>query len=706
MSKPMSRQEKHRQYELRKAQQRKKFIEITRESQDIAPMPAVKHPVERGLADDDFRFFCERYFSQQFYLAWSDDHLRVIEKIERVVVNHETIAIAMPRGSGKTTLCEAAVIWAILTGRHQFVFLISSTQQDALSLLTNIKHHLEHNDLLLDDYPEAIHPIRSMDGESRKCLGQRFYGRRTSIGWSAEELVIASIPGSRCSGSVVRVSGITGHIRGAKFVRSDGSSVRPSLVIIDDPQTDDSARSLTQTANRLSILKGAISGLAGPGKRVAQIMPCTVIQPGDLVDQILDREKNPLWYGERTKMLRRFPTNMKLWERYAEIRAQDIAANGDGSKATEFYAANRAEMDAGAEISWPARFRKTELSAIQNAMNVKFEVGDRAFFSEYQNDPLPIDEMLDEGLLTADQIASKLNGLERRIVPLEASYLTAFIDVQAKLLYWVICAWSEEFTGTVIDYGTYPEQARGYFSLRDVRTSLKTKAPGTGLEGSIYAGLDALTKFRLGMEYVRHDGARMKILLCMIDANWGESTDVVYQFCRQSQFAAQLIPSHGRFVGASSKPMDEYHPEPGCRAGLNWRMPLVRGKRAIRHVTFDTNFWKSFLHARLAVAIGDSGSLSIYGRDPNAHRMFADHLVSEYRVKTFGRGRVVDEWRMRPNLENHFLDCAVGCCVGASILGANLKIGAGKTTKAGPSRQKVYSAEELQKAYGRDKRIS
>ncbi len=105
----------------------------------------------------------------------------------------------------------------------------------------------------------------------------------------------------------------------------------------------------------------------------------------------------------------------------------------------------------------------------------------------------------------------------------------------------------------------------------------------------------------------------MRIERCLIDANWGSSTDVVYQFCRQSPHAAVLLPSHGRFVGASSMPYSEYKRRPGDRVGLNWRIPNVRGKRAVRHVVFDTNYWKSFIQARLAVAMGDRGCLSLFG---------------------------------------------------------------------------------------------
>ena len=117
---------------------------------------------------------------------------------------------------------------------------------------------------------------------------------------------------------------------------------------------------------------------------------------------------------------------------------------------------------------------------------------------------------------------------------------------------------------------------------------------GAGLEGAIYAGLEELTNRCLGREWHRDDGAGMRIERCLIDANWGSSTDVVYQFCRQSAHSALLLPSHGRFVGASSIPFSEYKRKMGDRVGLNWRIPNVQGKRAVRHVVFDTNYWKSF----------------------------------------------------------------------------------------------------------------
>ena len=116
-----------------------------------------------------------------------------------------------------------------------------------------------------------------------------------------------------------------------------------------------------------------------------------------------------------------------------------------------------------------------------------------------------------------------------------------------------------------------------------------------------------MTEDYLGREWKRDDGAMLRIERCLIDANWGSSTDVVYQFCRQSAHSVVTMPSHGRYVGASSVPFSEYKRKRGDRVGHHWRIPNTVGRRQVRHVLIDTNYWKSFVHARLAVAMGDRG---------------------------------------------------------------------------------------------------
>ena len=660
-----------RSYEDRRNAERDRQAEQSLAGRDIGPLPEVVNPDRKAACERNFQLFCESYFPETYALAWSPDHLKVIEKIETAVLRGGLFALALPRGSGKTTITESAALWSMLYGHREFVVLIGATESAALELLDSLKTELEVNERLAEDFPEVCYPVAQLEGIANRCAGQLYKGERTRITWTSNEIVLPTVEGSRASGIIVRVAGITGRIRGMKFKRSDGRSVRPSLVIIDDPQTSESAGSLEQTRKRVRVLAGDILGLAGPGQKISGIMPCTIIRPGDMADIILNRNTHPDWNGEKTRMVYRFPTNMKLWEEYAEIRAEALRTEGNFQKATEFYLANREAMDAGAEVSWEARFNHDEVSALQHAMNLKFQ-DEAAFMSEYQNDPLP-DDTADDSLLSVDEICAKINGLARRRVPLKCDRLTMFVDVQKALLFYVVIAWAEDFTGAVIDYGSWPDQHRHEYSLADANPSIQTLFPKAGFEGALYAAMSALTDECLGREWEREDGAVLKIERALVDANWGQSTDVVYQFCRQSSHAGVILPSHGRYGGASSKPMTEYRKQQGDRLGFNWMIPNVAGKRAIRHVIYDTNYWKSFIHARLAVPVGDKGSLTLYGRIPGAHQLFAEHLTAEYRVKTQGRGRTVDEWKLKPQShDNHFLDCVAGCAVCGSMLGASL----------------------------------
>jgi hypothetical protein len=218
--------------------------------------------------------------------------------------------------------------------------------------------------------------------------------------------------------------------------------------------------------------------------------------------------------------------------------------------------------------------------------------------------------------------------------------------------------------------------------------------PNLSFEAALYKSLGFLINDLCEKEWKRTDGALLKPGRCIIDANWGISTDVVYQFCRQSSHSGILLPGHGRYVGASSISFAGLRRRPGDRRGLNWYMRKGE-KRSIRHVAYDANFWKSFVHSRLKVPIGDNGSLTVFGNRPEFHRNFSGHLTAEFFVKTQGRERTVDEWKLRPEAsDNHWFDCLAGCAVGASVLGAALP----ETGQAGSRRKKEpICLSELQK---------
>ena len=660
-------------YDRKRERERKRAREQAATGKDIGRMPSRRERSRHKRCRLDFKAFCLTYFPAAFPWPFSDDHLYVIEEIQRAVLLQGLFACAMPRASGKTTLCERAVLWAILYGHRSYVMLICADEDKATERLDTLKMELEENELLFADFPRVCDPIRKLERMASRAKGQTYFLVPTHIKWAAKKIVLPTIPRSDCAGAVLRVGGITSAIVGAVHTQPDGSSIRPDLVFLDDPQTRESAFSPSQSKTREDIISADVLGMAGPGKSMSALCTLTVKRRGDMADRLVDREIHPLWNGYRSKMIKSWPTNMEKWHEYNLLSGE--FRNG-------FYTDHREEMDEGAVVSWEHRKGDSDLSALQHAMDLFFR-SPEAFASEYQNEPI---EMVDDDdVLTVDQIVKKVTGNKRGELPETCTTMSAFIDVHKNCLYWVVMAWEPGFTGYVIDYGTYPEQPVNYFSLLEVRRTLCEAAPGAGLEGSVYAGLKVLSNAIMGRDWPRSDESTLRIGRCLVDANWGQSTDTVYKFVMDSPFAANITPSHGKYIGAKSIALCDpgKRVQRGEQLGEEWK--LRSGRSKIRHVVYDTNHWKTHLQTRLATHIGDRGSISLFGKthagDPvtdETHRMIAEHWWSQFSVTTEGRGRKVNEFSLRPELsEDHLLDCAVGCCVAASMQGISLDSTAG-----------------------------
>ena len=661
--------------------------EKARRGRDIGSIPPIVDPKRRKKGLASLEVFCRSYLATAFPWPFSDDHKKVIKKSEKAVTKGGNFAEAMPRGSGKSTLGEAVALWATLKGLRKFIALIGATADRGEEMVASINSSFENNDMLLEDFPEVVFPFRALEQSNSRAGGQRCLGELTCIQRSAGKLVFPTIAGSQCSGVVVVGSGIEGgRLRGLRHKLKDGTIIRPDLIICDDPQTDESALSIGESVKREKAITGKILGTAGPGMIPAAIVCGTVIRKGDMMDNLLDRQKHPEWQGERMKLLYAFPKDEKLWDEYSRLRAEELAADGDGSKATKFYRANRKAMDAGAIVAWKSRKGPAELSAIQHAMNLFFR--DReVFFAEYQNEPVVTEAA--RRIMTPEEIAAKQNNRPRGEVPQACSHVTAFIDVHQDLLYWMVCAWQDDFTGYLLDYGTSPDQHRAYFLLREAKHTLSAVHKGVGLEAWIYAGLDALAKTLAEREFVGDGGVFSRVGKLGIDANWGQTTAVVKQFCRQSSHSAIIAPTHGHFFGAGTKPLSQYQNKPGDRLNreYNWYIPHITNQ--VRHVLFDTNWWKSFVHARLGTAMGDHGCLSLFASAD--HRLLADHLTAELPIATEGRGRKVDEWKLPPGRDNHWFDCLVGCAMLASLVGCRLPAGKPAPRPAAAKKRQAVS---------------
>lgn len=205
----------------------------------------------------------------------------------------------------------------------------------------------------------------------------------------------------------------------------------------------------------------------------------------------------------------------------------------------------------------------------------------------------------------------------------------------------MVAAWEPNGTGYVVDYGAWPEQGGAYFTLTGARNTLAKVYPTAGIEGGIFAGAKALLDRLRAAAYVRQDGAVMRPNLILKDTRY--KPDTIHAVLSRHG-GADVMPALGVGLGAANKPFSDYNQSDG-----------------------------------LLTPEGDPASITIFGKDqngrklaPSAHRMLADHCIAEYFVTTQGRGRTVDEWKLRPNKpDNHFWDCLVGATAAGSVLGAN-----------------------------------
>ena len=693
--------------------------EVSSKARDIGPTPNIANVQRRARCRKSLKLFCETYNPRAVFWDWSADHLKAIARIEEAVTTGALYAYAMARGSGKSVLCRMAALWAMSYRLSRYPFIIGATDGKAREAIETLQKLIRFGEPYGLDFPEISFPANKLAGIANRAAGQMCGGEPTLIKWAADRIVLPRVPPPAnvpkawpladggvvpTAGSVVGASGLTGEgLRGSLETLATGEMIRPDLCLLDDPQTGESAGSPVQNEKRLKLIMGDVLGMAGPGAKISAVMPCTVIEPGDMIDQVLDRSKHPLWRGERSGILRAMPKNLDAWGRYFDVYARCAQLEPpDFGEANAHYVAHRAELDAGAEPSWPARKADDEVSAVQHAMHLYFR-DRRAFWAEYMNRPEVDDKSLAASLDPA-AVAAKVSNLPPGTLPHGTTRLTAFVDVGLSLLWYVVCAWDERFSGGPVAYGCYPEQSWAGFTGAEARVGLADlpEVRGLAIEAALFAGLTAVAANILGREYaVEGTGAGLRVARCLVDANYGPATDLVYEWCRRSPFSRVLYPSHGKFFGARSNPMSNWPDRTGEQRGPGWRLSAPTAARG-RHVTFDTNHWKTFAADRLRTPPGPAGCwLLPAAARPDAHRLFAAHCAAEYPVRVTNEttGRTVMEWQERPGKPpNHLWDCLVGSAVAAGVEGLVWSSGAAAGSPTVPASARPRMSLKDQRA--------
>lgn len=644
-------------YARKKERESARQAEQSKKNRELAPLPEVANPKRRAAAVKSFRKFCESYFPARFKLKWSRDHLEVIRDIERIVTKGGVLALAMPRGSGKTSLAEVAVLWAMFCHGHLMVMLIAASKLKAKELLENVATELQFNELLLEDFPEFCYPIRALEGVNQKK--PFFNGERITVRVGKTRIVMPQLPGTKHQGGIIGCAGLTGSdIRGASFVQPNGERIRPTFFVGDDPQTDRSAKSEKQNEERELLLSGAVLGMAGPDKAIAGVVTCTVIKCNDMADRILDRQLHPEYGGRRYRMLSRIAPekDLEAWRKYGEVRAEGLRDDDDGAAGNAHWRKHRKTLEALAEASWPERHRPNELSAVQHAANLW--LADRqAFYAEYQNDPAAA-ALSDIRRLDPKVIVTRTSGRPRGTIPMPTQFLGAGIDCHNDLLYWAAAGCEQTFTGYVVDYGVWPDQRSRYFLKRDaspdIETALKRRDKvDRDVNAQLYAALDALTIQLFERDWNVEEGAgSVRIGRIVIDA--GYLPDVVFRFCKESKYSAMLFPTQG--AGKHKMPNPNARPKGGARWGEDYYVPAP-GRRPVRYAIVDGAAWIQRIHNAFLTPKGASGAWLLFDGAAADHRCLADHICAEEPIdKPNPDGTKTRAFVLRPGADNHWLD--------------------------------------------------
>jgi len=643
----------------------------TADNQEIGPPPKRKNKKHWERACSDFQFFCKTYKPVSFCLNWSPDHLKVFELCNEAMEDALMYALAMPRGSGKTEIFQALVEWVILTGKKKFAVLVAATGKKAADLMGAIKTSFNTNIKLQEDFSPELHGIVALENESRKCNGQRCQGQQTGVRWLHDRIVMPTVPGSQCSGSIIVTAGIEGAVNGLKHVQLNGNVVRPDIAFVDDPQTLASAQSLTKTKKRIDVLHNSIRGLAGPKRGISIIMACTKMYENDLACQIFDSKKYPQWTTHTFKMMHSLPENMKLWEDYRVIRI--TPGKMQKHHALTFYKKHRKEMDKGASMYWNDRYREDEkeISGIQHMMNLFYE-NSHVFWSEYQNEPkgegTHLFHMAPRHHIE-DLCVEDLEG----IIPDHTIIVVGHIDIHKNIHYATASAFADDLTMRKCWHGTFPNQGRMHFEQRNPPNPI----PSKDIDAPIINELIEAINFLSRAQWTKHNGQPEYTTVITIDARWGAEyvADAIMRV--DPGFAGRCFLYMGKPVMPDNKPIKEYTCFPGDDKGDYWFLD-ANNDYGIPLLQVDVNAMKERLHSMLILEPDKVGAVSFNGGPPRTaqsvhwNSMLIDHMLSQEPVlkvgKKTGRTKIcfVDK-EGKP--DDHYFDCLVANLVMADVYG-------------------------------------
>jgi len=316
----------------------------------------------RAIASASAEQFARVYLDQYFELPPSPMHTELFGMLQAASESRgQRIAVAAPRGHAKSTCVSLAyVLYEVLCRHEKFVLLVSATKEQASQLLKHIKDELETNPKLRIDFPEA-------------CPGAGPGGKPTP--WRGTKISLQN-------GAMLHAVGLGQQIRGIR-----NREARPSLIIVDDLETQDQVRSEEQRIKTREWFEKTLLKIGDSWTNV--IVVGTVLHYDALLAKLLESTQ-ARWTRKKYKALITEPERNDLRERWSAVYSGLQKWEGaSGTKtARAFYEHHRRAMDEGAEVLWPER------DPLEALMEMRLTEGRASFDSEKQNEPLDLEHCL------------------------------------------------------------------------------------------------------------------------------------------------------------------------------------------------------------------------------------------------------------------------------------------------------------------------
>jgi predicted phage terminase large subunit-like protein len=265
------------------------------------------------------------------------------------------LAVIAPRESAKSTWVTLAyVLRSAVEKREPYILLISDSKDQAEKFLAAIKAELLQD---TDDAGAASDQLpHSLTHTYPDACGKGPTWRKDLIKLK--------------NGVIVESLGRGSKVRGRK-----NREHRPSLIVIDDCQSNQDIISPTVRKRTLSWFK-------------AEVIPCgsdrtNFISVGSALHRdavAVQAQSMPGWVGATFPAVLKWPDRMDLWREW-ELRAANLADEDRAATAREFFTTNTAEMERGGVSFWPS------FKPISALMMRRAEIGPRQFLTEYQGVP-------------------------------------------------------------------------------------------------------------------------------------------------------------------------------------------------------------------------------------------------------------------------------------------------------------------------------